>query len=73
MGNKSNLVLEVGKTYRLDKRFRNSSLVKVMEVYGKHFCRVKSVDPTHGNEEWDTMCNRLSVDESIDNLSSTND
>jgi hypothetical protein len=46
--------------YILDKKFNNSSVIKLVRVYGKYFCRVK--DP-EGEYEWDVMCGRLTEKE----------
>ncbi|MDQ5928964.1 MAG: hypothetical protein QG594_742 [Bacteroidota bacterium] len=51
--------LEVGKRYRIDAEYANSSIVELVKVYGRHFCRVKS---TISENSWDTMCNRLSLE-----------
>ena len=57
-GNNANTVLAtVGCRYIIDNGFRNSGVVELVAIYGKHFCRVK--DPDNG-AEWDTMLNRLS-------------
>ena len=63
---------EVGKTYRLDKGFRNSSIIEVVKV-GKLFCRIKLAKPNgESNGEWDTMISRLSADETTNKLLSFN-
>lgn len=49
--------IKEGVEYILDKEFRTGGVIKVVKVYGNHFCRVK--DPITNNE-WDVMCNRLS-------------
>lgn len=48
--------LTVGKRYIIDKGFRNSGEIELVNIYGQIFCKVK--DP-ETNSEWDTMCNRL--------------
>lgn len=48
--------LEVGKHYILDKNFNNKSEVIIVNIYGKMFCRIKSITSSN---EWDVMCNRL--------------
>jgi len=49
--------LEEGKSYIIDKKFRNGGEIILVKVHGQYFCTVK--DPSTGGE-WETMCNRLS-------------
>ena len=55
---RSELTVTVGNNYILDKEFRNGSEIKVVAIYGKHFCRVQTLDEQ--KSEWDTMLYRLS-------------
>ena len=50
-------ILISGNKYIIDKGFRNSGEVILLDVYGEYFCRVKSPDSDYA---WDTMINRLS-------------
>ena len=54
----SGLKIVVGNHYIIDKEFRNGSEIEVVKIYGKFFCRVKSVK---GGGEWDAMLYRLSA------------
>lgn len=45
----------VGDKAIIDKDFANGGPVEIVQIYGKHFCRVKDE-----GGEWDTMIHRLS-------------
>ena len=49
--------LVIGKTYIIDKAFRGGSKVELQKIYGKIYCKVKSVDSDY---QWDTRIGRLS-------------
>jgi hypothetical protein len=46
-----------GETYILDKNFRNHSEVKLVKIYGEHFCRVEVIK--YPGQQLDVRIKRL--------------
>lgn len=50
----------IGNLYEIDTRFQTGGTVRLLRIYGSHFCEVRDVDT---GAEWDTMLSRLSPHE----------
>lgn len=50
----------VGKLYEVDTRFQTGGTVRLLRIYGSHFCEVQDVGT---GAKWDTMLSRLSPHE----------